>query len=370
MDSTYCSAVDTGLFVSVQGAVGLCCSGAEPLGNIRTESVDDIFKKEKFIAIQNNLRQNKSDDYCSGCDRADAVVPFSSQRSSFNEHFPSVGQRKLRLADIRWSNVCNLSCRYCNTHDSSEWRKLHNLPIESVDKDYVESLFKNIEDNKDTLSRLYLLGGEPLLQKHNERLLDIVDKNTKIDVITNLSVKLKNNKIYEKLRTFRDVIWNISFDNVGDRFEYVRHGADWKIFTDNIERLCDDFGSMRIGFHPVYTIWNATRLVEYYEFASIKNTRVNWQFALPKGDGLGLDTDSFIAFGHKPKIIELAINEIDKVPFKYPMLDDIKNSLIKDIEVAGRSKQFVEWTEKMEKFMPPKQSFNNLWPELSKVLNT
>ena len=43
MNSTYCSAVDTGLFVSTQGDVGLCCSGSYPLGNIKKQPIKEIF---------------------------------------------------------------------------------------------------------------------------------------------------------------------------------------------------------------------------------------------------------------------------------------------------------------------------------------
>ena len=39
-----------------------------------------------------------------------------------------------------------------------------------------------------------------------------------VDILTNLSVLLDNNKIYEKLKSFPNVYWNLSFDNIGDRF--------------------------------------------------------------------------------------------------------------------------------------------------------
>lgn len=367
--SSYCSAVDAGLFVSVNGQVGLCCSGSESLGSVRDSTVQDIFKQPRYIELRNNVKNNQPDAYCSGCSRIESLAAGTSQRSAFNAQFKPQEQRQLKLADVRWSNVCNLTCRYCNTHDSSEWRRLHNLPIETVNRDYTESLFEEIAANKNTLECLYLLGGEPLMQKHNERLLDIVDTGIKIDLLTNLSVKLDNNKIYQKLKSFPNVYWNLSFDNVGDRFEYVRQGASWATFTDNVKRLCDDFGSSHVTFHPVYTIWNSTRLEEYYNYAGTNNFRVHWQLALPKIDEFGFDTDSFIAFGHTQSIIKQAINEIDRIAVTDPILDNIKQSLIADIEIPGQSKKFVEWTRKMEKFMPPTKTFAELWPELNTLLN-
>lgn len=368
MTSKYCSAVDTGLFVSVMGSVGLCCSGAESLGNIRQEPINEIFSRKPFIEIQSAIRNGEQHSYCQGCDRVEAIAPGTSQRSAFNDHFPTPGNRQLKLADIRWSNVCNLSCRYCNVHDSSEWRRLHNLPIESVNRDYTESLFEEIADNKDTLECLYLLGGEPLMQKHNERLLDLVNPNVKIDILTNLSVKLEGNKIYQKLKQFPNVYWNLSFDNVGDRFEYVRQGAKWSVFTDNLRTLTEDFGANHVTFHPVYTIWNATNLEEFYDLANYKY-RVHWQLALPKVDPHGLETDTFTVFGHNKSVIERAISEIDKLNRPDSALLGIRASLIDDLEVDNKSRNFLDWTARMEQFMPANKPFAELWPELNTLLN-
>ena len=369
MTQKYCSAVDTGLFVNVNGSVKLCCSGSQNLGSLREKPISEIFENPLYFEIKSKLDSNLTHAYCEGCDKIESTAPGSSQRSAFNDTFNNTQERRLGLIDIRWSNVCNLSCRYCNTEDSSEWRRLHNLPIERVDKDYTESLFKEISANRDSIDNVYLLGGEPLLQKHNIRLLDLIKPTVKIDLLTNLAVKLENNKIYQELRKFRTVLWNLSFDNIGERFEYVRAGADWSVFESNLERICNDFGPHRVTFHPVYTIWNATCLEEYYEFASKRNMRVNWQIALPKVDNHGLETDSFTVFGHKPKVIERAIKEIEKLKINDASLLGIKNSLINSIETANKSKEFLTWTAKMEAFMPPRKHFNILWPELNTLLS-
>lgn len=371
MTQTYCSAVDTGLFVSVNGDVGLCCSGDGAFGSIRREPLQDIFKNPRFIEIKSNLENNRPDAYCAGCDRAETIAPGTSQRSAFNDLFKQTDGRHIKLADVRWSNVCNLSCRYCNYHDSSEWRRLHNMPIETVNRDYTETLFEELINSKDHIECLYLLGGEPLLQKHNERLLDIVNSSVKIDMLSNLSVKLNNNKIYEKLKSFPNVYWNLSFDNIGDRFEYVRQGASWQTFTENLERVCDDFGKDHVTFHPVYTIWNAINLEEFYEFADKRNFRVNWQLAIEKMDiarGIqDLRTDSFIVFGHNKYVIERAIKEIDQLNVADPALEGIKQKLITNID-AGKSQEFLTWTGKMEQFMPAKKPFAELWPVLNTLL--
>jgi len=370
MNSTYCSAVDTGLFVSTQGDVGLCCSGSYPLGNIKKQPIKEIFANSKFPVIQWTLKRNHPHDYCSGCTRTEKQASGSSQRSAFNLQFPPQEKREIKLIDVRWSNVCNLSCRYCNVYDSSEWSRIMNVPIPSVNRDYTDSLFEEIEENKHSIECMYLLGGEPLMQKHNERLLDIVNPEVKIDVLTNLSVKLDKNKVYEKLKKFPTVLWNLSFDNVGDRFEYVRQGGKWDILTDNIRRLCDDFGAHRVTFHPVYSIWNALNLKEYYEFAATQNFKITWQMALAKSDIHNLETDSFITFGHKSSIIDLAIKEIESINVTDSIVDGIKQSLINNVEIPNKDRDFLTWTQRSEREIPPNKPFHLLWPELNTLLNT
>ena len=361
MKENYCSAVDAALHISVNGGVGLCCSGEGFFGSLREEPVHAIFSKPKFIQVRDDLKNNRPNNYCNGCDRIDATAPGSSQRFAFNGEFKETETRQLQMIDVRWSNVCNLSCRYCNTHDSSEWRRLRNLPIESVNRDYTESLFKLIEENANTIKAVYLLGGEPLMQKHNLRLLDI---------LTNGSVNLATNKIYEKLKLFKNTFWNLSFDNVGDRFEYVRAGGDWRLLCQNIETLKQDFTRNNVTFHPVYDLWNATRLQEYYEFADkCGSLRVNWQLGLPLVDLDNDPTNSFLVFGHNKSIINLALQEIDNLGSTTDyFIDGIKQSLLKDIEDPTKGKRFLEWTARNEAFLPPKHTFAELWPELAALL--
>jgi hypothetical protein len=91
--------------------------------------------------------------------------------------------------------------------------------------------------------------------------------------------------------------------------------------------------------------------------------------ALPKVDSAhGFATDSFTTFGHKKSLITRAVQEIDRLTVKDPVVDGIKASLIADTEQPDKDKDFLIWTDKMEKFMPPNKSFVDLWPELNTLL--
>jgi len=365
--STYCSAIDVGLFVYTTGKVKTCCSGDQDLGDINHESIDTIFAKDRFIEIRNNIRNNVSDPYCAGCSATESISLTSTQKHAFNSQFEFQNSRNLKLIDIRWSNVCNLMCRYCNVTDSSEWSKTLNIPIANVNKKYNESLLTLVNDNKETIQNVYLLGGEPLLQSQNVKLLNLLDKNVKIDVLTNLSLKLENNAVYQKLKDFKNVHWNISFDNVGDKFEYVRHGAVWQLLCYNLEKLQNDFGS-NIVLHPVYSLYNAHCVLEYYQFADYYGLPVSWQLALPRCDLEGWATDSFVVFGHNAEIIAKAIDEIVQLGQRDQTLEDIKQKLGNNIEMPNKAKDFLRYTKKLESTITSVNTFKNLWPDLNQLL--
>ena len=106
----------------------------------------------------------------------------------------------LQNLDIRWSNTCNLSCVYCDSYASSQWASLTKIPHKKIDyQNTLDSILEFINQNKKTLRQISLLGGEPLLQKENDSLLDVIDDSVTIYVITNLNVSLENNKIFQKL---------------------------------------------------------------------------------------------------------------------------------------------------------------------------
>lgn len=362
-----CSAIDTGLFITTYGGTKTCCSGAYDIGNLNNSAISEIYKNNKFINIRNSLLENTTHKYCALCDHHEQLSGFS-QRVSFNKEFPSPGYRQIRQIDIRWSNVCNLACRYCHPIDSSEWAKLKNLPIRSTNKDYSKDILETVTLHRDTIECAYLLGGEPLLQKYNEPLLDLLKPNTKIDILTNLSVNLTNNKVYQKLRNFENVIWNISFDNIGDRFEYVRHGASWDLLLKNLATVVSDFGIYRVNFNPVYSIWSAFTLKEFVDFAASMQVRVTWQLANEFEHKDINHRAGYRVFNHAENLRLAAVKHIESIP-QNEFFSQIKPNLIVGEYIPNIGQRFLSWTKEVESLAPPKQTFEQLWPEVWDLLH-
>ena len=228
-------------------------------------------------------------------------------------------------------------------------------------------ILKFIEANKKTLKNLALLGGEPLLQKENEQLLDVIDKNVHINVITNLSVPLENNKIVKKLLEKNNVVWDISFETINEKFEYVRHGGSWELMTKNIRYLqavAKNQPGHLIGITGQFSVYNALDLSEVNRFFYENN------FPQPRWNELTYPT--ILSVANLPKhFIDKSVIELEnsvqfiKWPKQQKFLLDIANNL-KNLTVKTQNcKPLIDWHINQENTYWPnfKYKFVDLWPE-------
>jgi hypothetical protein len=209
-----------------------------------------------------------------------------------------------------------------------------------------------------------------------------------ISIITNLSIKLENNKIYNLLKQRPNVRWNISFDNIADQFEYVRHGAEWDTLLHNLSLLKQDFDNNRMSILAVYGIWSATSANKLIHFTNEQNINITWQLANNASfeqSNIGI----FSIFDHDYRIRELALEEARRslafvqncTDVKYirnvnensnffsGIIDTLEKSLlVKQSRFHSTSEKFLRWTEENENLMPPKKSFRELWPELYDIM--
>ena len=153
------------------------------------------------------------------------------------------------------------------------------MPVRSGARPYYEQVCDYLEQHQEHIREVALVGGEPLLLPENARLLDVIPQDCIVTLITNLSVELERNQIFQKLAQRSRVGWSISFDNTESRFEYVRHGASWRLLEHNldiIQGLMQSHGHWG-GIHAVYNIYNATRLQEFHAFARDRGLTIHWQ---------------------------------------------------------------------------------------------
>ena len=253
------------------------------MGNIKQHSIQSIIRGPRLQEIKAAIARGEWHDFCCKCRENEAISGASARTLKIESALPEIKQQidqdigffKLTNLTVNWTNLCNLTCTYCNPRTSTAWQQAMSLPITHV-RNESAGLIELVRNNRDSLTGLSLGGGEPLLQRGLLELLQEVDSaRVNVMITTNLSMDLDKNAIYQELRTWPNVAWMISFDNVEpDKFEYVRHGADWQLFKHNIQQLTQDH--QRVVAHPASSIYCAFDLDSYYEFCMANKLTIYW----------------------------------------------------------------------------------------------
>jgi MoaA/NifB/PqqE/SkfB family radical SAM enzyme len=229
-----------------------------------------------------------------------------------------------------------------------------------------------LEQHHEHIHEVALVGGEPLLLPENERLLDVIPESAIVTLITNLNVDLQNNRIFRKLSERNRVGWSMSFDNIGERFEYVRYGGSWTMLQENLKIIKDLRGARGHwgGVHAVYNIYNATRLCEFRQFVEDTNNTVLWQNLF--------QPEYFDPFLHGAGVARLAAEEIRRFysmniatpaeqQFFNQALSKYESTVVAQPGIVERFKKHIDDIE--TQYHPDTAGqFQQLWPELTESI--
>ena len=208
MDNFFCAAPWRGLHINPRGDVKTCCAGnPNMLGNLNSQSIEQILNSDLMAEIRQDLSQGKAHSYCSNCVKAERFGA-NSERAWHNNVNPGFDYATAGdqyhypvIVDVRWNTTCNLSCNYCGDFCSSKWAAIKGVPVKSGARPYYDQVCDFIEQHHAHIHEVALVGGEPLMLPENNRLLDVIPKDSIVTLITNVSVDLENNKIFQKLST-------------------------------------------------------------------------------------------------------------------------------------------------------------------------
>jgi len=379
MNNFYCAAPWRGLHINVRGDVKTCCAGnPNILGNLNSQKIEEILDGAKLKEIRESVRQGiPHQQYCSGCIQRESQGGDSerSWHNSVNESFDytnaGANYQFPAIIDVRWNTTCNLSCNYCGPKDSSKWASLQKISVSSDTRHYYTEVCDFIEKHYDQVKEVAMVGGEPLLLPENERLLDVIPPDCIVTLITNLSNPLENNRIFKKLSQRSRVGWSISFDNLGDRFEYVRYGASWKLMLHNLDLVQDLMKNNGHwgGIHAVYNLYNATRIKEFKKFADERGLSIRWQnigHAVLNQRDYGKEIAGLVLREAQTVLDTCKVDDQEKELFN-SMITHCKTQTQSDIHALNKLKMFVDEIE--NKYHPDKAGeFARLWPEFGDLL--
>lgn len=345
------------------------------LGNLNDLEISQALDSEKAQEIRASLSQGQPHEYCSNCVKAERYGA-ESERHWHNRVNPDIDYASAGsqyhypvIVDVRWNTTCNLSCNYCDSSNSSKWASLKHIPVKSQSRPYYEQVCDFLEQHNDHIHEVALVGGEPLLLPENERLLDVIPDDCIVTLITNMSQDLENNKIFKKLAQRKRVGWSMSFDNTGPHFEYVRHGGKWDLLLNNLQQVKSLFRTQSHwgGIHAVYNLYNATKLVEFKQFAQEQDLSITWMNLF--------GPEALDPFLHGPDVAELAAQQIEILQsqnafapaeqvFFSQALDKYRSG---DMPKAHIKNKFWNFTLGIENHYHPdtKGQFEQLWPELA-----
>ena len=311
---TFCPAPWTSLNIDQAGRVSPCFHCVDVVGNVKVNTIQEVITGPVLTDMRQSMSRGEWAPGCAWCKRLEETTGASGRtvRKASAETIAAIDADpdffKLEHLVVNWSNLCNLACVYCNPETSTAWQSIKKIPINHIKNEHAD-LIELARTQGHNIQGLSLGGGEPLLQKGLEQFLDYIDASKiSVMVTTNLSVDLEHNAIYQRLKTWPNVSWMISFDNANqDKFEYVRHGASWPQFVNNIQVMKRD--RQKVQAHPAYSIYCALDLMEYYDFCADQELDIFWcELNHPEELDIRRQTVG---------LRQLAIEEIDRVIAKY-----------------------------------------------------
>lgn len=262
----YCTAPWVGLTVREDGHVRTCCMGNISLGNLNQNSMDEVLASHQLKQIKQQMLAGQPDqENCKSCILEEKHTGFSTLKNHYNKYYPKFDHDhfELQFLDVRWNNSCNLGCVYCNERFSSVWENRLKIKRAPVVKPYQDDLLQWILDRSGEISELMLVGGEPMLMKQNYELLNQLSDQCKLSIITNLSYDLPKLPCTPRLlsRPRQNIRWNISLENTGMKFEYVRNMGKWSQIENNFRYLTQHWPET-ISINFVYSMFSAFDIME------------------------------------------------------------------------------------------------------------
>jgi organic radical activating enzyme len=249
-----------------------CCLSDywHPLGDLRKNTMAEVWNQEPYRQLRVNMLNDQPSKECVKCYENEKNGLFSMRNDAnrnYGHHIAEVDQThedgthdefKIRYWDVRFSNLCNFSCRSCGPIFSSNWYndhvKLHNRvpdvlkrPMARVEyttgdeDDMIAQMMPHIPH----LEQVYFAGGEPLIMKEHyfllEKLIEAGKTDIRIQYNTNFSeLHFKDKHVFEYWRHFKNVSVGASLDGSGARAELIRKGTDWAQTVDNRRRMIEE----------------------------------------------------------------------------------------------------------------------------------
>ena len=290
---TFCMYPWIHLNASPDGAAMPCClwDYNHEMGSVKTNTIKELWNNDNWKTLRKNMMNDIESPGCRKCYGEEKSGFFSNRQSSNKHHGHHINKVsntledgtaqdfELTYWDIRFSNLCNLSCRSCGHIFSSSWyqdqSKLagpewakNNKPLFWAGQHKTDMLSQLLE-HIDYVEQIYFAGGEPLMMDEHYHILEELERRKKFNVRlvynTNFTkTKLKDRYVFDYWKKFDSVSIGASLDAMGPRAEYIRKGTKWQEVEDNRRRMMETCPEVDFYISPTLSIQNALHIPDFH----------------------------------------------------------------------------------------------------------
>ena len=263
-----------------------CCHAemAYPVGNTRFKTLEDIYRDAPMRELRRDMLNERPNPACGRCYEQEESGFFSGRKSAnkhHGHHVKRIDDDKFQMSywDIRFSNLCNLSCRSCGHIFSRSWYqdqaklaggdwKDRNKVLNYAGRTETD-IWEQLIPHLDYVEQIYFAGGEPLMMAEHYNILDELERRGRFDVRliynTNFThVKLKDRTVFDYWKRFDSVAVGASLDAMGPRAEYIRKGTVWDTVERNRRQMMETCPGVDFYISPTLSIMNAWHLPDFH----------------------------------------------------------------------------------------------------------
>jgi hypothetical protein len=303
-------------FTNAQGQIQVCCSSEEwdnnirdadgaPMNIVHGRADEEILNSGFMKDVRRQMLAGRWPSFCQRC-LVTEKTGGSSRRNQENDHFRAeipallaeteedgTISARVRSADYRLGNICNLACRMCNPSSSAIWIRTwapkdggRTAALEAaagIRYDWYRdpAVMEKLKKQAATLRHLHFAGGEPLIVPEMIDLLrHCVDAgfSSAIELTYNTNITKIPQALKDLWPRFRAVRLFCSVDAFGELNELIRHPSSWKTIDRNLrdlDRNFDAYGLKEVLVMTTVQVYNVFRLRELYDYLFENMTRVS-----------------------------------------------------------------------------------------------
>ena len=268
-----------------------CCLAKHEysIGSMREQTIEQLWNNDEMKKLRRNMLIGSKSPQCTKCYEQEANG-WTSMRKSANKHFghhikevhetkPDGHYDKVNMVywDIRFSNLCNLSCRYCGPMFSSNWYddqvalwgKPNHSKVTYAGRSKTDA-YDQLINYLPMVEQVYFAGGEPLIMEEHYKILKaLIDlgKANSVRLIYNTNftqMSYKNLNVLDLWPEFKDVSVGASLDAMGPRAELIRNGTVWADVERNREQMLKKCPKVDFYISATLSAFNCRHLVDFH----------------------------------------------------------------------------------------------------------